>query len=1569
MAVPDHVAPYHPLGGIAVTETVDFQITQLILRSGQNGLIMSTIRDSMFGFFKRGIEFYFLRLEKAILPPPHLQIYSTTTVMESYGKERRLRAFGVQAIRDVFRVQGQPTDDRLHPPLPHEAGHFEDLSFRAFFTTTAEYQRFLDLLHDNVAPQNIGSAKENAGSHRQPTQSVKKPSKPKSPPRKSIVHHTDEATEASLVPHALETNVKPREMKYNSEAQIRGRPRKYIHVVEEDGKINRRIIGSIYSSENLPPILIYVRSAYKIVPAPEGYTGLGPPPPVTEEQLQEGHPPEWYWKFKAHSPAQGCPAGARKGAAKKKAGKAGKTKKRVVKQEDAGGQVEEGQQGDDEEGHVSGNEEIHELADEPVVQDVAAGGTTSARSLSSPRQEAPKHLDGPAEVELDELLEDHEEHIRQAGLREGPAAGVRASGVSSAVHQPLASPQALSPDDIADVLQQVEKEAATGITTEEAIPGGDEAGPERNLNGSQATGPIDIHPAAIAHAKRKRGPSPDPLDIAPTSSDDRPGLTHDEHAKSLADKGSTANPVKRSRRLDAAMKAGVQPESLPTAGSKSASPARTDTAGASAPTIVDDPLPALDAAPVVAGTSEGFPAAGRRGRKRKSAAATSVAQVNAEPPSLSPVAKKSKPRKSKAAESVPIPIPDTTHDEPPSHIASESGLPLPSTLQVLQSDSAATKSPSIPFRSATTQPVDGVSAAQETPAGVPSALVPANDPAGSTLPAHVGQVGSVSSTTAPFSVASPDYTGGAVTHDFPQTPMPTGNTGRKSFDLQQTPLRTPVTPGTPWSNGTPLGHTGNGKHHLLPDGGGSSRSGRMDLSGFKKANEVIQALISAGGVLTEHKLWLAHKAWTYKVAGSDTLHAPPVGYLMDRNVFKRTRTRLLDDGRLKSTVAAAPSATGRWTKNIIDYLPDLTPSALQAYIRSLAVITQVATTPKATPTQKIAAASFTEVRLPVGGRGPLLEASHTALGDSDISPEDRRAAMLKETNVIGFLYGYLSGRVARAQVLHQAIARAIATQDTLAVLSRTPRVFTIPLLTESITIGEWVTVVPTSWYSEAFIDWMKDPLHRQTLLRDMPKELRPPAGFGGHRAKQHIQTLLDLMVTLQLITPLIPAEGPEADLIVHSAAGEDYRFRIAPSTATMHYVFHDYAPIFRISSDDLPLLGEQPLLQSDDIPQYWSRLQTVSLESSTSGFESSNLQADQPTSRHAFPDARGPHHTDYDLNFGRARPLRNPLKWSSDLKPHPAQKAALDKLVDHQTGERKVVSAEDVSAFAWEWALPADWVESYLSRQSETIRSRATERAQRLQEAAKKTFERREQAQKALLTKLAAQQQHTKQQWEARIKRIGEKVGVGFSKDLVDFISRQSLMTVKHRGLTDTDVEHSVRVYARSKGMGSGITGFSTAVQSGVPRPRFTRRPRKDKKVKGKRRKRSEGEKLLELMTANGARRNRRAWNHEEDELLLDSEAIIRARNRGIPNNRGRAAVAQVLGQGSAQIWNGRLKKILAAPGKFAYLERLSDVWYDLWNQHRGTAELPDEDPKSNTNFDLRKHIDFLRSKVNKAHV
>jgi hypothetical protein len=93
--------------------------------------------------YKRSVDFMVARVEDVTLPP-HLRLFAVCTAMESVGKERRLRLFGIAAYREVMLSQGQTVSDKMHPPTPPEAGRWADLSFRRFYDSQADLVAFVD---------------------------------------------------------------------------------------------------------------------------------------------------------------------------------------------------------------------------------------------------------------------------------------------------------------------------------------------------------------------------------------------------------------------------------------------------------------------------------------------------------------------------------------------------------------------------------------------------------------------------------------------------------------------------------------------------------------------------------------------------------------------------------------------------------------------------------------------------------------------------------------------------------------------------------------------------------------------------------------------------------------------------------------------------------------------------------------------------------------------------------------------------------------------------------------------------------------------------------------------------------------------------------------------------------------------------------------------------------------------------------------------------------------------------------------------------------------------------------
>ncbi|KAG6333065.1 hypothetical protein ID866_6027 [Astraeus odoratus] len=112
-------------------------------------------------------------------------------------------------------------------------------------------------------------------------------------------------------------------------------------------------------------------------------------------------------------------------------------------------------------------------------------------------------------------------------------------------------------------------------------------------------------------------------------------------------------------------------------------------------------------------------------------------------------------------------------------------------------------------------------------------------------------------------------------------------------------------------------------------------------------------------------------------------------------------------------------------------------------------------------------------------------------------------------------------------------------------------------------------------------------------------------------------------------------------------------------------------------------------------------------------------------------------------------------------------------------------------------------------------------------------------------------------------------------------------------------------------------------------------------------------------------RRSRFQWTREFDELARDASAIIRARCRDI-GRLDLSAFDQVFPSVPRNSVRQRIVHLRESAGEDLYMKRLEDQWYTMWVQHRGTIHLPDDDPESPSNFDLVKHLEFLRKHVDK---
>jgi hypothetical protein len=113
-------------------------------------------------------------------------------------------------------------------------------------------------------------------------------------------------------------------------------------------------------------------------------------------------------------------------------------------------------------------------------------------------------------------------------------------------------------------------------------------------------------------------------------------------------------------------------------------------------------------------------------------------------------------------------------------------------------------------------------------------------------------------------------------------------------------------------------------------------------------------------------------------------------------------------------------------------------------------------------------------------------------------------------------------------------------------------------------------------------------------------------------------------------------------------------------------------------------------------------------------------------------------------------------------------------------------------------------------------------------------------------------------------------------------------------------------------------------------------------------------------------RKGRFLWNKEYDELVQDAHAILRVRSRDVGGRMDWFALRQIFPAVPRNSLRQRISSLKELQSNEVYMRRLEDQWYRLWKQYRGTEHLPDLNPQSQTDFDLVKHLEFLRKFVDK---
>lgn len=1299
--------------------------------------------------------------------------------MDTVGRERRLKALTLDAYRHYMLLNNLPVDEAKFPALTDDVGHWLPLDNRGLWAKIKDLDAIIhkQLTNETCKPTHkIANGKS--------AKSVKRPRK--------ALEQVDEATVVSGTEE--DEPASKRVSKYDVANQLRGRPRKYIYVVDEEGHVNRNLLDSIFPVEGLAPIWIYIASRQLLVPAAPDYFGFGVPVLPSNEQINTtGKPKEWFRQFDSKERRDGTERPI-KPIKKKTPGKKG---------ESSTGK-----------GKAKGT-----------------GSKTKTTKTRAPSKKAAEQADPPLEEEIDELIDDNDGQkdvvMEQDGIQvqQPDESGLPSSSrgmddglVADAVHIPLAvqieTPVMSTPLDVAlPVLEPVQPEPLSDSLPISSTPVPQDIPPTDDVT-LAALSAIVSAPDVTTPAKSTKRAARSAVKVAQTKKKGSPASSAERGQPTQHDSHQVAYPS-------------PLPSSEPVAPSNPSTtrPEETQLDISQSPIWGSNPLHTADSASLprrrkqhVTDLVNPFdtpvpPKA--KGAKRKAPTwATAGPPPDLDEDSATPKASAAKKPKRKSIKTALVNDKSGEKSTPDFSAQDVARNELPAELyqiwlqkEKIKQASRGEPRPIPPISAASgdaheqpVQPLLGDLSAATTSAQAPPTLVEPKEP---TL----------------MSTSGPDHGPAQDPEALPVTPAVMAPRSEALSSEEQPPQPPPdqeisasadIASTEPTREATPLVEVMPSEENPVESKSQASRvqSGRFDMGTIRRMAELCQALVDAGGIMETTRLLNFHTAWVKETAGTDRPNAPLVLGQMDRSVYKRTIKQLAESGRVKSTKVAVPTMTGRTNMVEIISMPELSPADFQQYVRKVQSETAAVFTKMRPVRQQIPGTEFTEVVIPVDNPIVPLKVSRAALKptkpgaavepDADasvaITPETRRARLIEDQIVAPALLGVMSGKIARVATMHQAIVNAFVNAKSH-VVSTSPRVFSLELLFSEIPVAKWYNCVSSMRHSDELEAYLRDPETGKTKLRDVPANLRMYQSYGGYGNKEKLLKLLQAMTLLKLIRPLDAVDQAEADMITTDDKGFSSGFRSATSIGSaMFFQLYEYAPVYHVAVDLANLLGVVEVGTRDQAESYWQILRQACLYEDDSRIPRMERVTPTPLSIAPF-DAT----FDVDDHLIFVKNLRAKSRWRPDTPLLDLQKTAIDGLFRAKADFARLDSEDFLKSFAWEWALHIDYLRDTIAHRlgkSGHVQNRKKRQEDADQRKAQDS-ERKQRAEAEFQAKLKEFTKVGQLEWDERVDEAVKRTKMDRSPALDKYLLMLSLTALKKGPFTDEALDAGCSSFRR----------------------------------------------------------------------------------------------------------------------------------------------------------------------------
>ncbi|KDR85305.1 hypothetical protein GALMADRAFT_52101 [Galerina marginata CBS 339.88] len=782
----------------------------------------------------------------------------------------------------------------------------------------------------------------------------------------------------------------------------------------------------------------------------------------------------------------------------------------------------------------------------------------------------------------------------------------------------------------------------------------------------------------------------------------------------------------------------------------------------------------------------------------------------------------------------------------------------------------------------------------------------------------------------------------------------------------------------------------------------STVTSKINVSQLRRENELLRLVENAGGIVNiqTKEFFQAHMKLLELLTQAGEPTSAPVGTKTDKRTVTTTFNNLENKGRIKQIRTSVTTLTGVLRPICIIYLPDIEQSKINAFLADIATVSQPATSPlnsflKIDMKMDYAADSSSSSRgvLPL----QLLQMEQPGANEKErwsknlirarqlFAYDDPtiREVFLAERTTMAQLYGFIVGKALRCRELHLAGINAFETRtDSPHIVSHENRVVDLSFFCYDLPLQLYCSLVSPLAFNEELADFLAQEKGRETLVRYLPQSLQSALQPGKSRARSRILDMLEILRALNLVRPLRPSTSENPFMTCVRNGQHPTSFDLAsldgwtintPMAAPIYWYFSVSASLHLYA-------------QSETHPPFW-KIVDVKTSSASLVYWDELREASASTNLPFNTDITvSNQHQASPASIGVARSLRRVVSWRSGYFLTWHQLQYLKQFIDSSSMSTPLQISDErerqsqLQRISWVVSAPQKTIEDHFSLSREKLLKNLV----RTKDKARRTQIRADQAKLSLARKAEEARIQREQEWGKLLMKTHTEALAGSAAVRMERVRAQFILagSIKDLSRWEKEIQAALREADLASSKALKIAAKRPAPSKQIPleplvviniapsEEVFIQRQgslpeNAPTNVKRKRKKDTSPGPTDFNMQKKPNRRHRFHWNQEFDELARDASAIIRARCRDLPRLDW-AAFEQVFPSVPRNTVRQRLTHIRETPGNEAYLRRLEDSWYEIWVKYRGTPHLPDDDFRSASNFDLVKHVEFLRTHIDK---